>query len=579
MSDVIVSQDIDTFMQAADAASALRTLNGLAVNASLTALASTSANAVPRYQVLAGPSNPFITSAPASFRALTITDVPSSILYETNSIPGPYTPTNTPCLVSVDNQSRKILNYNTTEYLALLGIGPTSITKANIAANTLSASNITTNTLYASGGLIRGNFEITNNVSISGGITVTGESSLISQVVLQDKLFWNKYSGNEPSVRTESISGSDDGRLVLDGPVSIYKYTAQPFDDTLFIEGKTVTTSLSTQSLSASIVTLNKLKFNTSYTGTVLPGELIWNDADGTLDLKLKGNNVTLQIGQEEVVRVVNNTGADLLESQYRVCRVSSAQGQRLAVNLAIATNDANSASTLGIVTENIANNQEGFITISGMVRGINTTGSLQGETWVDGDVLYLSPTTPGGITKVKPVAPFHTVILGYVVYSHNNNGKIFVKIDNGYELEELHNVRVTNLSSNDILSYNTVSGIWVNNPLSAIPINVNSLTAKEVISDVNITNITTNKTFSYPADNSKIFNFNTSSGNISAIFPSNLPNGFNIGITNIGTNTVFISSTQVNNLCATSNKNNTIYSGMYIYKANNSLFGVGRFN
>lgn len=207
---------------------------------------------------------------------------------------------------------------------------------------------------------------------------------------------------------------------------------------------------------------------DTTATPTLQPGMFGWNDAYGTADLRLKGNNVTLQVGQEILARVVNKTGADLLESDYKVVRVriaseGGAQGQRLAVVLAQGDNDPDSVTTLGIVTENIPNNQEGFITVFGNVSGINTTGSLQGETWVDGDVLFLSPTIPGGLTKVKPQAPNHTVVMGYVVYAHNNQGKIFVKVDNGYELDELHNVLITNPQQDQVLKYDAASQVWVN--------------------------------------------------------------------------------------------------------------------
>ena len=204
------------------------------------------------------------------------------------------------------------------------------------------------------------------------------------------------------------------------------------------------------------------------FSGSSAASKLTWNNTDGTLDLGLKGGDVTLQIGQESVIRVVNKTGANLLESEYKAVRIrrvdeGGAQGQRLAIVLAQANNDANSVDTLGLVTENINNNQEGFITTSGLVRNVDTTGTLQGETWADGDALYLSPTTAGAITKVKPQAPQHTVTVGYVVYAHVNNGKIFVKVDNGYEIDELHNVRITtsSLSSGDLLVYS--SSIWIN--------------------------------------------------------------------------------------------------------------------
>ena len=157
-------------------------------------------------------------------------------------------------------------------------------------------------------------------------------------------------------------------------------------------------------------------------------------------------------LGQSLHARVVNGTGGNLLKSQYRVVKVTGAQGQRLQVNLAQADTDPNSADTLGIVAENINNNQEGFIMTSGLLTNINTTGSLQGETWADGDILFLSPYTPGYITKVRPIGPNHTVILGFVVHSHPTQGKIFVKIDNGYELGELHDAHFTSYANKDFI-------------------------------------------------------------------------------------------------------------------------------
>jgi hypothetical protein len=219
-------------------------------------------------------------------------------------------------------------------------------------------------------------------------------------------------------------------------------------------------------------IQLGNLEFDN--TPTNIPtnaGSVYYNDSDGTLDLILKGGNVKLQIGQESVVRVVNKTSTniDLLEANYQAVRVTGAQGQRLKVDLAQATNDILSAETIGLVTETITNNQEGFITTSGLVRNINTTGSLQSETWLDGDVLYLSPTIAGSITKVKPIAPNHLVIIGYVIYAHATQGTIFVKVDNGYELDELHNVKITTASNNNVLSYTSATNIWENKSIATV--------------------------------------------------------------------------------------------------------------
>ena len=205
------------------------------------------------------------------------------------------------------------------------------------------------------------------------------------------------------------------------------------------------------------------LQLNTNANEASAVGKLKWNTTDGTLDIGLMGGQVVLQVGQEQVARVLNNSGSILTEAGYQAVKITSAQGQRLAVGLAQANNEANSKDTLGLVTENIANNQEGFVTTSGLVRQIDTTGDLQSEVWVDGDTLYLSPTVPGGVTKVKPLAPQQTVIIGFVVYAHKTQGKIFVKVDNGYEISELHDVRITSVANNNILKYNSSLSVWEN--------------------------------------------------------------------------------------------------------------------
>jgi hypothetical protein len=280
---------------------------------------------------------------------------------------------------------------------------------------------------------------LTGFVSTEG--TVTASDSILTAI---NKIWWNIENG-----------GGGGGGYV--------PYT-----------GATQNLNLGTYGLISDYV-----QFNTTNSSIpTIAGTMSWNDTDGTADLKLKGGNVTLQIGQEEVLRVVNKTGATLAEADFRAVRIRSvseggAQGQRLAVVLAQGDNDPDSATTIGLVTETIANNQEGFITTSGEVKKIDTTGakSYGGlETWVDGDVLYLSPTHPGYLTKVKPQAPNHTIIVGWVVYAHANNGKIFVKVDNGYELDELHNVKITTpVANDDFLMYDETESVWINKDLHGV--------------------------------------------------------------------------------------------------------------
>jgi nitrogen fixation protein len=211
---------------------------------------------------------------------------------------------------------------------------------------------------------------------------------------------------------------------------------------------------------------------DTSPTGTAVVGTTRWNDAIGSSETTLKGGSVILKNGVDLVARVVNKVtpNTTLTKAGYAAVRVSGAQGQRLAVAYAQADSDANSADTIGLVTETIATNQEGFIMTVGQLEGVNTTGSLQGETWVDGSVLYLSPTIPGALTNIKPNGlTGHIVVMGYVEYAHAINGKIYVKIMNGWELDELHNVYINpaTIANNNILQYDSADQLWKNQVLN----------------------------------------------------------------------------------------------------------------
>ena len=212
-----------------------------------------------------------------------------------------------------------------------------------------------------------------------------------------------------------------------------------------------LTYDFDTQTLSVS----GKVQFDLASTATDSVGGLRYDDGDGGLVVGMKGGNVNLQIGQENVVLVYNAENTTLNDGE--VVYVWSNQGNRPSVKRALATSDQYSVTVLGVVTEPIASGSEGFVTTFGMVNGLNTLG------FTGGTPLWLSSTVPGGLTEVKPIAPNHTVLIAYVVRVSATVGSIFVHTSNGWELEELHNVRITGVTDGDILVYNSQLGIWVN--------------------------------------------------------------------------------------------------------------------
>jgi hypothetical protein len=159
---------------------------------------------------------------------------------------------------------------------------------------------------------------------------------------------------------------------------------------------------------------------------------------------------------------VRNTTGSTIVKGT--VVYTSGSNGTNILVAKALATNDQLSAQTLGFVENNIANNANGYVVTSGIATGVNTSSADAG------DPIWLSPTTAGGVVfglGNKPLAPNHLVYMG-VVTKKSANGEVFVHISNGWELDELHNVKITSVQDNDILVYDSTTEVWQNQQLSA---------------------------------------------------------------------------------------------------------------
>ncbi len=201
------------------------------------------------------------------------------------------------------------------------------------------------------------------------------------------------------------------------------------------------------------------IEFDTSSSITVSVGRLSWNSTHGTLDLGLIGGNANLLVGQREVVYCFNNSAATLLKG--KVVKVVGSSGQRLTVDLAQADSDMDSATILGIMLEDVSVNASGFVATDGVVNNVNTGA------FTDGQIVYLSPVSAGELTATKPVAPQHLVQMGYVVKGGSvGGGSVYIKVQNGYEIGELHDVKTsssTSLADGEVLAYNTSAGVWTN--------------------------------------------------------------------------------------------------------------------
>ena len=224
-------------------------------------------------------------------------------------------------------------------------------------------------------------------------------------------------------------------------------------------DGSTITTSWSDYDTGLTSVGLTMPTAFTVNNSPLTSNGTIGVVANGTGAQYIKGDGTlgtfptTIDQSLTLIREVYNRTGATLTKGT--VVYIDGGQGNLPTVTKALAVGDTTSAQTFGIVQSNITNQNNGYVVAAG---GLN---SLDTQAYPVGTALYLSPTTAGAYTSTKPYAPQHLVYLGVVVRSHPTMGVIEVKIQNGYELDELHNVSAQSPSDGMIISYVSSTGLW----------------------------------------------------------------------------------------------------------------------
>lgn len=192
-------------------------------------------------------------------------------------------------------------------------------------------------------------------------------------------------------------------------------------------------------------------------------GRLQWDQAEGTLSLGMNGGDVVQNIGLETYYRVKNQSGVTLQNGS--VVMATGALGNSGVVTVALADFSLMSSPQhiMGLITEDVVDGADGFVTHFGKVRGFDTTGSSVGEVWVDGDILYAHPTIVGRMTKNVPSVPHHKVLMAIVITAHTN-GTVLVRPEYGSTFGVSDsNVSFTNPVDNQVVAYNGATGIWEN--------------------------------------------------------------------------------------------------------------------
>ena len=140
---------------------------------------------------------------------------------------------------------------------------------------------------------------------------------------------------------------------------------------------------------------------------------------------------------------------------------VSSADGTNMIVSKASNSTETTSSKTMGLLAFTGDTNAQGFVVTEGLLAGLDTSSANASDpVWLgtDGNLIF-------GLAN-KPAAPAHLVFIGVVTRKQQNNGEIFVKAQNGFELKEIHDVLLDSngsIADNEVLAYDTASGLWKN--------------------------------------------------------------------------------------------------------------------
>jgi hypothetical protein len=147
-------------------------------------------------------------------------------------------------------------------------------------------------------------------------------------------------------------------------------------------------------------------------------GRFFYNSTENSFVMFNDIAEVSLNVGEEMWARVTNKTGITAINGKVGYV---SAGGAAPEVKLVDARNIDNAVRTLGVFTQDIAVDGQGYMTRFGAVRGVDTSGLVPNKP------LYVDPNTLGGLTDVRPSAPDYAIRVGIVLFSDAVDGVIGV--------------------------------------------------------------------------------------------------------------------------------------------------------
>ena len=193
------------------------------------------------------------------------------------------------------------------------------------------------------------------------------------------------------------------------------------------------------------------------------PGELAWNNQAGTLEFKMKNSAANLQIGQE-LNQLVKN-GADHTLLNGRAVYIVGSDGDNIVVDHTTGNNDGSAERFIGILTQDIAPGELGYVTTYGIVHNLDTSTLLEGQ------VVFTSGSG-GALTTDYPTGVYFGTPVGVCLSQDAVDGQILVYPKFLPTMAELRDLLINpeTLADGDVLAFDAGLQAWVNVPANSGP-------------------------------------------------------------------------------------------------------------
>ena len=158
---------------------------------------------------------------------------------------------------------------------------------------------------------------------------------------------------------------------------------------------------------------------------------------------------------------VKNSSGLAISKGKAVMAVGTDGNSGHILIDELIADGTVPSRYFLGVLETTLNNGEIGRVVAFGELDQFNTLGQ-NGETWIDGQVLWCDPVNAGDFTKTEPDGPNLKIPAAFIMNAATN-GKIQVRVQTNEGVKDLYDTSINGQIDGDVLAWNNTTGVWFN--------------------------------------------------------------------------------------------------------------------